>query len=181
MKTLAKFSKILYNTNKIKRRIEMINNLLAKNNWGSIIMLAVIVVALIGMFVWQTIASKKKQKEAKELLDGIKVGDRVKTIGGICGFIVEVCDKDNTFVLRTGLNGNECYIRFDRGAIYQTAPEGVEEAKEETPVVEAPVEEVKVEEVKEETPAVEEVAKPKKTRAKKSAPAVEEAPEATQE
>ncbi len=107
---------------------------------GTYIMLGVIVLALIGMFVWTTISNKKKQKAAKEALDKIKIGDRVKTIGGICGFIVELRDKDNTFVLETGLEGKTCYIRFDRGAIYQTASEGVETADS--------VKEEKVEEAK---------------------------------
>ncbi len=115
------------------------------NNLGSIIMLVVIVVALIGMFVWQTISNKKKQKEAKNLLDNIKVGDRVKTIGGICGFIAEIRESDNTFVLETGLDTNKCFIRFDKNAIYQTAPEGT---------VEPVKEEVKVEKVEEVTAEV---------------------------
>ncbi|MBE7086779.1 MAG: preprotein translocase subunit YajC [Clostridiales bacterium] len=98
----------------------------------------VLVVAIIGLFIWQTISNKKRQKEAQNMVDSIKVGDRVKTIGGICGFIVEIRDSDNTFVLRTGLDDSSDYIRFDKVAIYQTAPAdgGKKEAVSEAPKAE---------------------------------------------
>ena len=105
---------------------------------GSIILLLVFVVAIIGLFIWQTISGKKKQKEAQEMVNQLKIGDRVKTIGGICGFVEEINDAENTFVLETGTDDKKSYIKFDKGAIYQTAPnEGTiaaakkaEEAKE---------------------------------------------------
>ena len=89
---------------------------------GSIILLLVFVVAIIGLFIWQTVSGKKKQKEAQEMVNQLKIGDRVKTIGGICGFVVQINDAENTFVLETGLEGNKSYVKFDKGAIYQTAP-----------------------------------------------------------
>ncbi len=106
----------------------MILNLLAEtgdaptNNTGSIILMVVMVVAIIGLFVWQTISGKKKQKEAQNMVNSLKIGDRVKTIGGICGFVVEINDAENTFVLETGTSENKNYVKFDKGAIYQTAP-----------------------------------------------------------
>ena len=82
---------MLYNNNKIfKGDKKMIWNLLAEgdqqpkgNNAVTYIMLAVFAVLLIGMFVWQSISNKKKQKKAQETVDALKVGDRVKTIGGV--------------------------------------------------------------------------------------------------
>jgi len=56
------------------------------------------------------------------MVSSLKVGDRVKTIGGVCGFVAEINDKENTFVLRTGMEGKESFVKFDKGAIYQTAP-----------------------------------------------------------
>ena len=56
------------------------------------------------------------------MVETLKIGDRVKTIGGICGFVVQINDAENTFVLETGLEGNKSYVKFDKGAIYQTAP-----------------------------------------------------------
>ena len=116
----------------------MIWNLLAEgdqqpkgNNAVTYIMLAVFAVLLIGMFVWQSISNKKKQKKAQETVDALKVGDRVKTIGGVCGFIYEINNAENTFVLETGTADKKSYVKFDKGAIYQTAPaNGKDEVRE---------------------------------------------------
>lgn len=129
-------------------------------NWGSIAIMGVLIVAIIGLFVWQTISGKKKQKQAQEMVNTLKIGDRVKTIGGICGFVAQINDAENTFVLETGLEENKSYIKFDKGAIYQTAPaQGSANA--------APVEEVKAEE-KVEEPKVEEIEEVKEEKVTKS-------------
>ena len=106
------------------------------------IVFIVIIVAMIGLLVWQTISGKKKQKEAQNMLNQIKIGDRVKTIGGVCGFIVEINDAENTFVLETGTDANKSYVKFDKGAIYQTAPAqgSAVAAKEEPKAEEVPAE-----------------------------------------
>lgn len=136
-----------------------------KDNTMTYIIMAVIVVAIIGLFVWQTFANKKKRKEAQEMMNNLQPGIKIKTIGGICGYLVEVNDAENTFILETGTEDNKCYIKFDKGAIYQTGsaaastpatpvkteekPVVKEEVKVEEPapeVVEAPVEETKTEE-----------------------------------
>ena len=105
----------------------MIWNLLtAENNTeggvGSIIIMGVLILAIIGLFVWQTISGKKKQKAAQDMVNSLKIGDRVKTIGGVCGFVAEINDAENTFVLETGTETKKSYVKFDKGAIYQTAP-----------------------------------------------------------
>lgn len=88
----------------------------------SYVVMAVLVVAIIGLFVWQSISNKKRQKEAQNMVSSLKIGDKVKTIGGICGYVAQINDSENTFVLETGLEGNKSYVKFDKGAIYQTAP-----------------------------------------------------------
>jgi preprotein translocase subunit YajC len=101
----------------------MLNILLAEEGGlGSIIIMGVLIVAIIALFVWQTISGKKKQKEAQDMVNALKVGDRVKTIGGICGFVAEINNEENTFVLETGTDDKKSYVKFDKGAIYQTAP-----------------------------------------------------------
>ena len=97
--------------------------------------MGLLVVAIIGLFVWSSYSNKKKQKEAINVIKALKVGDRVKTIGGICGFVAEINDAENTFVLETGSDSNKSFVKFDKGAIYQTAPANgsaavKEEAKE---------------------------------------------------
>lgn len=103
------------------------------NSLGMTIILILLVVAVIGLFIWQSISSKKKQKEAQERVNKLKKGDRVKTIGGVCGFVHEINDAENTFVLETGAGDAKSYVKFDKAAIYQTAPaEGYANAPAET-------------------------------------------------
>ena len=121
------------------------------DNGGQIIIFIVLLVAIVGLFIWNSIQNKKKQKEAQNMVDSLKVGDRVKTIGGICGFVAEINDAENTFVLETGLEDRKSYVKFDKGAIYQTAPhEGSANAPKEEPKKEEPKAEVKAEEKAEE-------------------------------
>ena len=78
-----------------------------------------------------------------DMLNAIKPGSKVKTIGGICGVVVEVCPEDNTFIMETGSEASgKSYIKFDKQAVYQTdATANKEETPVETPV-EVPAEEV---------------------------------------
>ena len=114
------------------------------------IVFVVIIVAMIGLLIWQTISGKKKQKEAQNMLNQLKKRDRVKTIGGVCGFVVEMNDAENTFVLETGTDDNKSYVKFDKGAIYQTAPAqgSAVEADEESKAEEKSDAEAKAEENK---------------------------------
>ena len=138
----------------------MFYNLLetTSNPTTTYITFGLIFAVIIGLMIWQSISGKKKQKEAQARVDALKIGDRVKTIGGICGFVVEINNNENTFVLETGLDDKKCCVKFDKGAIYQTAPaEGAayakpEEEKQEE-VVEQPTEEAVTETVAEEIPA----------------------------
>ena len=118
----------------------MLFNLLentANNNTGTIIMMIVLIGLVVVMMVFNRRSQKKRQEEQKNMLEAIKPGNKVKTIGGICGIVVEVCKEDNTFVLETGSEASgKCYLKFDKQAIYQT-----DAKKEEAP---------KAEEVKEE-------------------------------
>lgn len=116
-------------------------NLLADaSQWTSIIPVIIIVVLLIAFFVWSFISQRKKQKAFNETINSIKPGNKVKTIGGIVGEVVEVNDEEGTFVLKTGdSEGNCSYMKFDKQAIYQT------DAKPEEPVKEAAEEEAKEE------------------------------------
>lgn len=124
----------------------MFYNLLA-SNVVSYVFIGVIVVLLVAFFVWSYISNKKKQKNFNDTINAIKPGSKVKTIGGICGEVVEIDDEENTFVLKTGTSdgGEVSYLKFDKQAIYQTdakpepaeqAPEKAEEPEKEEPVSE---------------------------------------------
>lgn len=76
------------------------------------------------LIVWMFFTSKKRKKQeqdAQDLINAVKPGNKVKTIGGVCGIVVEVDNEENTFVLETGTEqSGKSYIKFDRQAIYQT-------------------------------------------------------------
>jgi preprotein translocase YajC subunit len=137
------------------------------NPYGMYITLGIVVILFIIMFIFNSRSQKKKQEEMEKTLNAIKPGNKVKTIGGICGVVVEVCPEEGTFVLETGGEAGKSYIKFDRQAVYQTdataapaAEAPVEEAAAEE-VAEAPVEEAAAEEAVEapvEEAAAEEVA-----------------------
>jgi preprotein translocase subunit YajC len=97
----------------------------------TIVMWIILAVVIIAFFIWTTISNKKRQKQEQERLASIKVGDKVKTIGGICGYIVELNDEENTFVVETGTDDKKSYIKLDKQAIYQTASPVEETATEE--------------------------------------------------
>ena len=135
----------------------MISSLLVESSTiFTYVILGVMIVAIVVMFIFSGKRRKKQEEEAKKLIDSVKPGNKVKTIGGICGIVVEVDNEENTFVLETGTEqSGKCFIKFDRQAIYQTDAVADKDEKKE----EAPVEEVVTEEVVE-TPAVEEAAEP---------------------
>ncbi len=130
----------------------MLTNVLASNA-ASWIMIGVLVAIIVVFMVYNRKVQAKRQQETQDMLNAIKPGNKVKTIGGICGIVVEVCPEDNTFVLETGTEASgKSYIKFDKQAVYQT--DAVAEKPVEAPVeqpAEAPMEEVEAKE----TPAEE--------------------------
>lgn len=120
----------------------MLFNILAEdggktNNWSSYILIILVVVLLVAFFVWSAVSNKKKQKQFNETINAIKPGNKIKTIGGICGTVVSIDNEENTFVLKTGgEDGEACYIKFDKQAIYQT------DAKPEPVAAQAPVQKI---------------------------------------
>lgn len=100
----------------------MIANLLIETTQiTSYVILAVLVAGMVAMFVFSSRRRKKQEEDAKNLIDAVKPGNKVKTIGGICGIVVEVNPEENTFVLETGTEqSGKCFIKFDKQAIYQT-------------------------------------------------------------
>ncbi len=147
----------------------MINFICAEaNNTTSIIVYVVLIVALVAMLIMPYFTQRKKNKEFLNMLESMKVGDLVKTAGGIIGKITKITDKGDikTVILETGSKTEKSYMEFDMAMIYCVLKSTKVEAKEET-VEESkvPAEEVVV---NEETTVETKVEKPKKTTTKKS-------------
>ena len=113
------------------------------------------------------------------MLDQLRVGDEVRTIGGVVGRVTKINTKGElkTFVLETGAKGSKTTMEFDMaavGTVLKSTYVAPTEAKEKKEEKEAEIKET--EEVKEEValvdgePVKEETeSKPKKTAAKKTA------------
>ncbi len=100
----------------------------AETSWfqkyGLYIILGVLVLAIVVWFVFSGKKNKQKQKEYVEQLDAIGPGNKVKTAGGICGIVVEVCD-DNTVIIETGSEtSGKSYVKMDKELIAQTDAKG---------------------------------------------------------
>lgn len=124
-------------------------------------MWVVLAVMIVIFVVWMYLSSKKRKKqedEANKLIDAVKPGNKVKTIGGICGIVVEVDPEEKTFVLETGSEtSGKSYIKFDRQAIYQTdavvEKEDDKNGKDDKDGKDEAVAETEVKEVKSDEPA----------------------------
>lgn len=152
----------------------------ANSNATQWILPAVLLVLVIGIFLLNYFRSKKNQESMKNMVDGLKVGDNVKTYSGIYGKIIEIVETTDgkVAVLETGSEKNKGIFSIDINAIY-----GIDEKK---PVVydangnvvsdEEPKAEEKVEESKEDLSDQTETEKPKKRgkKAKKEEPVVVE-------
>ena len=95
---------------------------------SSIVVYVMLGAVIVLFIVWMVFSGKKnrqRQKEYIEQLDAIRPGHRVKTAGGICGVVVEVCDDDNTVIIETGSEASgKSYIKMDKELIAQTDAKG---------------------------------------------------------
>ena len=90
-------------------------------------MTIVMIVGMLAIFYFFMIRPEnKRKKEAEELRSSISVGDRITTIGGICGVVVDV--KSDKFVIETG--ADQVRIEFAMWAL-STNETAAEKAREE--------------------------------------------------
>ena len=83
----------------------------AAGGMGSTVFMLVMMVAI--MYFVMIRPENKRKKEAEEMRAAVKKGDKVVTIGGITGVVVDV--KDNRFVLETG--ADQVRIEFEKWAL----------------------------------------------------------------
>ena len=101
--------------------------------WESYLLMGALLAIIVVFMFLNRQTQKKRQQETMDMLNAIKPGNKVKTIGGICGVVVEICPEDNTFILETGSEASgKSYIKFDKQAVFQTDAVA---KKEEAPVV----------------------------------------------
>lgn len=97
---------------------------LQANNGGSGLMNILMIVAIIAIFYFFMIRpQQKRQKEIRKFREGLKVGDRVITAGGIYGKIRAI--KETSFVVEIADNVK---ITIDKGSIYASPADAQAEA-----------------------------------------------------
>lgn len=84
----------------------------------------IMLVMMMAVFYFMLIRPEnKRKKEAEAMRSAVKVGDRITTIGGICGTVVNV--KEDRLVVETG--ADQVRIEFAKWAL--STNETAEEAK----------------------------------------------------
>jgi preprotein translocase subunit YajC len=79
-----------------------------------------LVIGIIILYFFMNKSKKGQEKQRESMLSELKRGDRVQTIGGILGSVVEV--RDNEVVVKVDETSN-AKIKFTRSAIHRVVTE----------------------------------------------------------
>ena len=85
---------------------------------GLVITFLPFLIIILFMYFIMIRPQKKKEKELKAQIDALKVGDKVVTIGGLCGKVSKL--KDNYVFIETGNVGTpdeRSIVKFEKSAI----------------------------------------------------------------
>lgn len=103
----------------------MLNTILLQDQGTGWANIAMIVVLIAIFYLFMIRPQQKKQNEIKKFREGIKVGDRVVTAGGIYGKVRSV--EDTTFSLEIA---KDVRITIDKGSVYPSAIQAAQDAAE---------------------------------------------------
>ena len=84
----------------------------------------ILIVVVFYLFMWRS--KRGEEKKRTDMISQLKRGDRVQTIGGIIGNVVEV--RDSEVLLKVDETSNT-KIRFTRSAIHRVLEEEKAESK----------------------------------------------------
>lgn len=91
--------------------------------------LPLILLLVIAVFwIFMTSSQRKEKKRRQAMLDNLTKGDKVLTIGGIFGSIVEIRDQGQEIVVKVDENTN-ARLRFSRNAIQSVIEDKAEKAE----------------------------------------------------
>ncbi|MGI6664136.1 MAG: preprotein translocase subunit YajC [Christensenellaceae bacterium] len=80
---------------------------------SSLVTYGPVIILLVLMMIFMIVPQRRRDKKMKKMLDSIKVGDKVRTIGGVYGKVTKV--KDDLVVIETG--PDKMQIEFSKGAV----------------------------------------------------------------
>lgn len=96
-------------------------------------------VVLLTMWYFMSRSQKKQQQERQKLLNSLKSGDEVVTIGGLHGVVSEINDEKRTVVL----DCEGIFLEYDRVAIKIVKPGTVTESETTVTSAKEPIEKLK--------------------------------------
>ena len=99
----------------------MTNLFLAKGDTSFYITLVIIIAIFVVMLVLQSRRRKTAQAEYSGMIESLRPGARVKTVGGVIGRIVEIREEApgfKTVLLETGTDKSKSFVLYDLQAIY---------------------------------------------------------------
>ena len=82
-------------------------------DWGTISQYIFPVAIILLLVFVMILPQRKRDKKVREMLANVKVGDKVRTIGGVYGTVVDV--KENLLTLET--SADKTKLEFAKGAI----------------------------------------------------------------
>ncbi|MBS7578265.1 MULTISPECIES: preprotein translocase subunit YajC [unclassified Enterococcus] len=81
----------------------------------------IIIVAMVGLMWFMQRGQKKQAQQRQELLNNMKPGDEIVTIGGLHGVLSELDETNSTITL----DCEGVYLEFDRAAVKTVKPSAV--------------------------------------------------------
>lgn len=88
------------------------------SSWSSMWPILAIFGVMILLMLVTMIPQRKKQKKAREMMQKLSKGDKVKTIGGFVGEIMAIDDATNSMMLNLGTEEAPVMVTIDKAAIY---------------------------------------------------------------
>lgn len=104
---------------------------------GSMVsMLVTMGIVLLLMYFMMIRPQRKREKETQKMQDSLRIGDKIITIGGICGKVAKI--KDEFVYLETSMPGvaEKSYIKMERNAIKEVTKKADDKKKAPTPIPE---------------------------------------------
>lgn len=87
-----------------------------EKNW---IMFAVLGGFFVIMILMTVIPNRKRKKQTNEMFSSLTVGDKIMTVGGIIGTIIDIDTETDRYTINVGTAENESLMVIVKGAIRQ--------------------------------------------------------------
>ena len=94
------------------------NNLISEFQWNNTYTMYIILGVFLVIMIVMTIIPQRKQKKKQEaMMNSIQVGDKIMTIGGIIGTIVEYDAGSDQYTINVGTEEEQTLMKIVKNAI----------------------------------------------------------------